>query len=259
VYKSLTRLGIPLILLCFIGFLGLNQAFFTSQAILVWWDDFNDGNHSGWMILGAIDTGPDYVLGSGNFSAADGTLLCTGPNLNIAFYDSSVAYGTWSFDVLVVPGSKRFIMIIFIGDNYDINDYVSNGYVLTIGLGNYGGEVEPTFFFEERDNLQWIEHDRWTLSNIEGWQSIMITRNRLGEFNIHINGTLRMSGVDNSMTNSIFFYFICQEGQALDNVFVSDDGPPPTPLPIFLLMGIVTIIVLFMGATFFWERTRGTN
>lgn len=251
------RLGSSLLLLCLIGLLGLQRAFFTSQAQPTGWeDDFSDGNYNGWMITGAIHTGTEYVLATGNFSAAGGTLLCTGPNLNVAFYDSSVANGTWSFDVLAVMGLARFIMIIFVGDNYNINDYVSNGYMLTIGLGNYGGYVDPTFIFEERDNSQWIEHDHWTTTRLEGWQHIRITRDTTGLFNIFINNTLRMSKTDDTMITSVYFYFICQEGQALDNVKVSPIIETQPPIHGFPFITIFIAITLAVGVAIVWRRNR---
>ena len=60
----------------------------TCSAVVVWQDDFNDGNHDGWAIY------------QGDMGIISNALVVTAAFWSFARYSSHVAYGYWSFDVL---------------------------------------------------------------------------------------------------------------------------------------------------------------
>ncbi|MHA2376880.1 MAG: hypothetical protein ACXAB9_11995 [Candidatus Thorarchaeota archaeon] len=78
----------------------------NKPAAEVWSCDFDDGIPSDWEIYGFEGIIP-YSNPPGSFSTDDGSLRSnsTGTVASMAHVNSSVAYGTWSFDVDVVDTS----------------------------------------------------------------------------------------------------------------------------------------------------------
>lgn len=250
-------------------------------ATEVFSDNFNDGNYDGWGTYGFYrnDTENLFYPAIANFSAADQTLKATGPTgsfpwwtSNVAYISSSLAYGNWSFDVLVDDQNAGFIEIQIIADHYspwrlysafpppkmnacysiEILTHAKSGWNdrPTIFLTKY---VHPTFttldYYETGPSLS-----NWSTA----WNHIDVTRNSTsGRFEVYLNGTLRLEASDNAITTSNYFAFWAQSGQALDNV-IFDDGiiPTPPPTPGFPAIAIAIGLALGLGLIVIVRRRR---
>jgi hypothetical protein len=195
-----------------------------------WSDDF-DGNLDDWRIFGANFSSPEVEWTYGNFSVDDDYMLATGPEYNIAEHNSTVAFGTWKFDILIADTGFPEIIVSFISDDHPIEGPTLHGYCFvvsdlgagetgTIGLIGFDGGHEVT-----RIGI-------WDDPDVYGWKEIVITRESGGQFYLYVNGTLRVSGTNNDVTTSEYFYFETMAGAALDNITVWDtsieyDKAPP--------------------------------
>jgi hypothetical protein len=240
-----------ILLLCSIMF-----RLFPCSAGKVWSDDFNDGNYDGWTVLGLDATSePPKRVDVGFISAADNTLRATEGGMsyfNIASHPSSVAIGTWSFDVYITGRSgmsKAFVGFM----NAALPPSKSAlGYDIGIDL--------PLLRFVL---LKWVGYDFYELGEYapEGgiadkWWHIDVTRDAEGHFYVYANGTLAMDVVDTEVTTSEYFRFVSESGPALDNIIVSDtvDIEPPLPEAPFYMqtwflatVGVAVVLVV-MGA-----------
>jgi len=183
----------------------------------VWSDDFNDGDYDGWTIYGYNFTFFPPTPADGNFSAADNTLKATGPVYNYAAHPSSVAYGTWSFNVHVAHTPMDYLIIFFLVS--DFSQFLSGitGYSMIVNM-------DGTFELKRHDGMPPVptigSYD--APGELSGLQDIRVTRSDSGQFRVHINGTLQMEEEDSTYTTSEDFCFASESGQAIDNVVVSD-------------------------------------
>ncbi|WP_455363435.1 hypothetical protein [[Eubacterium] cellulosolvens] len=201
----------------------------TCRADEVWSDDFNDGNYDGWKVYGLdFTTDPSTQLVA-NYSAADGMLQDIGPQpertvWSYAIHNSSVTYGTWSFDAKAVDTPSHHFYVRFM----TTDPIVLNGYDLAIAVGRgLGSEpdrlIDREFALFKRVNNKAFRLGRYAVpGGMAGWQHIDITRDKSGQFCVYINGTLRIKAMDIQHTTSKYFMFESQIGPALDNVLVSD-------------------------------------
>ena len=239
-----------------------------STAAVVWVDDFNDGNYNGWTVRGflKIDGG---ILGQkkteGNFSAADSTLRATGEPANVkdtlwnlAEHPSSVAYGTWSFDVNAMDIPEHHFYVFFMINDWETFPESTYGYCIYISpkdaefkLMKLAGDAR--FIKIPLDRYQ------FDLAAFSGWQHIDVTRDTDGQFYVYINGTLRLEAVDTEITTSTNFRFGSETGPALDNVIVSDtvDITPAPATPEWLTISIgVPVVLVVIGAVWKWKHRR---
>jgi hypothetical protein len=87
-----------------------NQDDFVISQQEAWSDDFDHGNltESGWSAQGYGPVYPPWVIEyPANITADDGTMRGYGPYWNQAWRTSTVAYGSWAFDVHCVRISIR--------------------------------------------------------------------------------------------------------------------------------------------------------
>ncbi|WP_455284974.1 hypothetical protein [[Eubacterium] cellulosolvens] len=201
----------------------------TCRAAEVWSDDFNDGNYDGWTVFGLDFTTEPSTQLVANYSAADGTLQDIGPQpdrtvRSYAMHNSSVAYGTWSFDINAVDTPSHYFYVRFM----TLDPIVLNGYDLAIAVGRGLGSgpdrlIDREFALFKRVNDKAFRLGRYAVSGgIAGWQHIDITRDTSGQFCVYVNGTLRIKAIDIQHTTSKYFMFGTEVGPALDNVVVSD-------------------------------------
>ncbi len=199
----------------------------TCDATMVWSDNFNDGNHDGWTVTGINMTVVPSVLVDGDYSVDDDLLRATGEGggwiWNLASHASTVATGTWSFDIdspEVEPGLTHFY-VFFMSADTDFVDGIPDGYAfkveMTLYLGFRGFELEK---FTDGDSQQLAQYQ--TNQDVLGGYHIDITRDSSGQFNIWINGTHRMATQDQSITSSEYFRFSTPAGPAIDNIEVYD-------------------------------------
>lgn len=244
-------------------------------ADIQWQDDFDDGNDDGWILSGVkLTSGGDTETWDGNFQVNNGILNATGsdenPYWNLASHESTMSIGMWSFDVYVVDVPWTHIHIYFMTDDWNNYPNTIYGYdimVITEDVDDPAGgsEVYHEGFLLVRRNG---EYDQWVnnwkiIANYEvegevaGWYNLNITRSSLGEWNVYINDTLRMSVVDTTVDTSSYFRFITEGGPAFDNVIVSGNPGPldttTTTLPsgygeaiIVMTVGFGAIIVVII-------------
>jgi hypothetical protein len=114
----------------------------------------------------------------------------------------------------------------------------------------------------EFDDRRSTWHDDWTPPHLQGWQHLIITRETSGHFKVYINYTLspQMEVVDTTTSTSVFFNFVCSEGQALDNIVVSEpDPPPPEVIPLAIAAAAITVVVvvvIIVGLVLYRLRQR---
>ena len=204
---------IEVILLGFLGsliFPCFNPRLVT--ATLIWEDDFDDGNYDGWTIH------------NGTFSAANNYLLAnfSEGEWHLASHASNVAYGTWSFDILVVNNenmqTNEFSAINFICNSIDQQLWwtgSSDSYILYIHQQNIK--------LWRSIGAEWIEY-RYVLVNYDHWYHIDITRDNQGQFYVFLDGSVVIWAKDNNITTSNYFTFGYSKGNyAIDNITVSDE------------------------------------
>ncbi|MFW9793924.1 MAG: hypothetical protein ACFFEE_06475 [Candidatus Thorarchaeota archaeon] len=207
----------------------------------VWSDNFDDHDISDWTIYGINGTRPFDVV-PGNFTAEDGVLRANGTELawSIAARNSSVAYGTWTFDVDVVDNYKHEIVIPFIIIEWNLEIWARRAYFVQVVTGEYmgdptprlqGGTVIPTDSPGPLNYMiEWWESYPYD-GEILGWKNIIITRESDGQFYVYINGTLALNHKDNRYTTCEEFHVGTNPGPALDNINVSNtvdyDKAPP--------------------------------
>ena len=220
-----------------------------NPAAVVFSYDFDDGNLSDWSWF-AIDDGIPYNVYPGNVSVVNGSMMMGGEHWNIAYVNSSVAYGSWNFDVFVVDQDEHEIVIPFILIEYTTDVYLKQAYIFQIVTGYY-----PNFLIPGTDPDQPRLHAgvvvladsptgrsiTWTAQydtdDIWGWKNFIITRENNGQFYFYMNGSLVFGFKDNQHTTCNYFCFSTRVGPALDNLFVYDepifDAAPPewSPAP----------------------------
>ncbi|MFX1475168.1 MAG: hypothetical protein ACFFCO_06815 [Promethearchaeota archaeon] len=210
------------------------------QAATVWSDDFNDGTLDGWT----VDTGV--------FSADDHTLQGDAGMMSRASHTSTVATGTWSFDIHCgyLGIGVQFISLEI---GAPLIEYYS--YDITVS-----GRNEQIYFFRHWNYVP-TRLGNYTPTTILGWHHFDITRDADGQFYVYINGTLAMEFVDTTYNSSNYFVVQAELDTAIDNIRVSDtvDISPPTTsngeLPpgipgfpaVTIGAGLVLAMVLILG------------
>ena len=217
--------------------LGLSFGPVPTSAAVIWSDDFNDGNYDGWTISGINVTSyppPSWVITEldGNFTIENGMLKAHGPEWNWAKHSSNIAYGTWSFDIHAVDSSLAHFYVTFMTMDGEAILGPSDGYAFMVATHSDRPGGFTGFRLYRYNDLMWSPAfgEYRTSRGPAGGYHVDITRNLAGEFNVWINGTLRMSGQDTLHTTSESFLFNTPAGSSIDNVVVSDtvDFEPPT-------------------------------
>jgi hypothetical protein len=187
----------------------------NAPAAVVWSDDFADGNMDGW------DTW-EYFGGDVNFTVVDGIVYSGGDGINMASHPSAVAYGTWSFDVLI--GGYQVSGINFINDPDGI------GYGLRFAIESHQGIGQSSIQLVKDYPEVLLGHK---VMNPSGWHNMIVTRDNTGYMCVYADAELIIEAVDNSGTSSVDFLLVFEESAdcGFDNVSVSDsvdmDEAPP--------------------------------
>lgn len=173
----------------------------------VWYDDFNEGSYINWTVT------------QGLFSAADGTLRGVGSGPHWIHRNSTVANGTWNFDIY--HNGTDHIALWFICNTLDqsFNYNPGEGYRLLI----------------ERDRLKLQLAHSGSIDtigtnygeNFFGWWNFTVTREVSGEMDVFINGVLMICTMDNTFSTSNYFCFLAQGPHAIDNIRVLNSVEPP--------------------------------
>lgn len=236
----------------------LTWTVFPCKAAVVWSDNFNDGNYDGWTVL------------NGTLNVEDNVLWVESPSTACIVHPSSVAIGTWSFDVYS-QGPHQLVQII------GTKPRVIPGPIYMIWIG---GDINLYLWDEDFYNLQFFQNSTRTDSargstKTKGlhWQHFDITRSSDGRICVYHNGTLALDlspPLAPSVVTPEFFalFGAAIKGVAIDNIVVSDtvdiEPPPPenaTPTPFymqtwFLLTVGVAVIAIVAIVAFLKSRKR---
>jgi hypothetical protein len=233
---------------------------FPCKAGTVWSDNFNDGNYEGWTVSGALNPfSVAEILENGSFSAASKVLQAGGsptvdPSLwSWASHPSTVATGTWSFDLYMTSAITSMdvgVILILDKPTYTVPlDW--HGY--TLELAHTG--VLYLWRWNGGSSTNFSEIGSGTFPYKEGsWIHIDVTRNADGRFCVYTNGTLRIDAVDKRYFTSSYFLFESRPGPAIDNIVVSntvDIQPPPT-VPFYMQtwflasVGVVAVVAVVL-------------
>ena len=221
---------------------------FPCEAATVWSDDFDDGDYEGWTVT------------IGSFSAEENTLEAGTGDLNFVYHPSSVATGTWSFDI----SSETFALVYFMCSDGAIDqvnpisiDRIAHpdpACFLTINwVTDSVGLYRSIRDGDRSDDVRLAAYDSKT--GFSGWQHIDVTRNSDGRICVYHEGDLIIDTVDRSITSittSQFFAFWSSEEAAIDNIVVSNtvDILPPPPTPFYLQTWFLAAVgaVVFVAA-----------
>ena len=210
-------------------------------AAVEWFDDFNDGNYDGWTIWALNSTGhsPYLPVTGGSFDPDDGALRANGTNVewNIANYPSSVAYGTWSFDLDIVNTWRHeFLISFFSYETTPMDGYPGQCYDLVI-LTEFLSTGSFDVALVHRNDLSYYSLGRTTVNGFPGWYHFDVTRDTNGQFYVYVNTTYDpiIANIDDAFTTCNTFEFIApfgpDFGPAIDNIVVSNtidiDRAPP--------------------------------
>ena len=248
-YRTIT-VGLGMIVLLCV----LTYAPFHSGAALVWSDDFNDLNIDDWFQVSC--------------TAEDGSLrgyveLDIDPPTPIAYHPSTVATGTWKFDLTEIGewGEELDLIHIYFIQT-DIQWDNSSYYALVISHGwvNTEGTIGKTFVMELAKQYQdGIEYTLATYTTEPRFTQVgvlyqfAITRTTSGEMSVYVNGTHAMSAVDNDLTFSEHFGFYSWRDYSLDNIEVYN-SIEIGGLPVQLIALGVAIPIVIIAALVFLKR-----
>ncbi len=221
----------------------------TCKAAIVWQDDFSDGDYDGWYADNDVLSASNHSLRLVSSSLILGHV--------IIHHNSTMANGTWSFDVYMGEDSAGTVSIRFIhmstvpaGHTETIFGYFYSGYNLQI---DQTGLLLGVYRQTDVTNIGIYR----PLGGLTGWHNINITRNLDGLFVVYCNGTRAFDAVDKQITASKYFVtqydgYMDSEGShfALDNVIVSDtvDITPPASLAGYgaIMLGVVIAVAVLV-------------
>ncbi len=209
-----------------------------------WSDDFNDGDYDGWTITG-YDFEPFYadmmtppIPIKGNYTAEDGALQSLGPRVpgraGVASHPSTVAYGTWSFDVHITDETEEHFYVYFATDDWGDYPLHINSYDIAIVLQpgqawswELEEDAEAGFVLVKRNGAAleggWQGLGSYSLyEELSGVYHVDVTRDHMGNFKVYIDGDLVIEATDNEHKTSTWFRFTGEPGPAIDNVVVKD-------------------------------------
>ncbi|MHA2313432.1 MAG: hypothetical protein ACXADF_18285 [Candidatus Thorarchaeota archaeon] len=231
----------------------------TSDATVIWSDDFDDGNYDGWTVH------------EGNFSAANYYLESTEINASTGWSfirrETNVSTGTWSFDCYLPTGSDSISVSPHTDDNSETDDdFVGYSFI----------EIRP-------DSIRlWIRSAggstgivaSWSSTFNETWTHIDVTVDEDMMFDVFVNDVHRIHYDDASHLTGDYRYFVFNSqtvGHAIDNVVVSDQvnmslpfntttpttptaTPPPLPWDLIAIGGGAAVVVIVLAIVLIRRR-----
>lgn len=220
-------------------FLIMTLAFLPTpvSSAVVWSDDFDDGNYNGWTVRNGTFDCTDYTLAGIADSTPSG--ITYGMD-NEIWINSTVSYGTWSFDLYYDGQSVFGPAFWFACDVVLEGDWVGFGW--PGGRGLCVQRESNTALEENGWFLHWVNGD--TGDNIAHWPApngltgpgvlshVRITyyedEFEIVRFNLWINGTLIGQSVPNFEVESQNLLIVMNNGSWIDNIVVSDSYDPIT-------------------------------
>ncbi|MHA2323560.1 MAG: hypothetical protein ACXACG_18170 [Candidatus Thorarchaeota archaeon] len=198
----------------------------TTNATVVWSDDFDDGNYDGWTLCNNT-----VINTSSNWSAANYYLQVLQDTGTIT-HPSNIAYGKWSFD-FKANGTQ-----VTTGQGLSIG-FISNDINNVTNVVNpqdwlcYGIKIRAVSTIEGKefrlDLTKWYGGVFTILDNYDSYLSvgglhhIDVTRTPAGLFQVYYNGSPVLQAEDTEMTTSELFVVSLQDWNMVDNIVVDDD------------------------------------
>ncbi|MHA2033016.1 MAG: hypothetical protein ACW99Q_26910, partial [Candidatus Kariarchaeaceae archaeon] len=217
-------------LLWFVIYFGIIfPSVYSVQAGKVFSDDFDDGDLEGWDLWGWNWTTPIIYEWEGSMINDNGILTSENPQNGMWSYacqESTVAYGTWSFDWLPSAINARDFVSFISEDTWDwVNSTqikTAYSYYLWLNPGN-AGVIQGIQLQKHSGTTLDVNVGTYTaLEGLEGWHSLDVTRTINGQFKIFIDGELVIEETDTDVTESTKFCFGLDGDSAFDNVRISD-------------------------------------
>ncbi len=228
----------------------------SGSAVLVWEEDFENLPLNDWF-LESYDTGGlvypfepidcDPFIDNGSIHLHTPSEAVS-PNdfLVTAIHNSSVAYGSWSFDFFTPEGQDPQSVggAMFIGNNYGCGNVNLTGirysqlracfqsYVIYIGTGGWGRGNSITINMYNGGDYTFIGDSGSPNLNITGFHHLNITRDLTGLFTVYLDSEEIFQETNNEITTSEIFEFVSFYGQiSFDNLTVCDSVGPCLPTP----------------------------
>ena len=249
-----SKLTSNLIVLGLIAMLGF-FVFLTPHcaATTVWSDNFDDGDYDGWILL------------LGDFNMTSNTLEGFDGQDNVIYHNSSIAYGTWSFDVHLTNNTREYPLIFFITNDtgnpqppsVTDDEFPRNSVFFSIHWDpSYVDNLFAGFNKMENGNQISLSWNSWNVSGYltPQWIHVDITRDPTGTVNAYVDGVHHVGPIpiynastSFDFTTSNYFTVYINGDVALDNITVSDTIDITTIPPIPGFPTVTVIIGLFVG------------
>ena len=233
----------------------------TSDATVIWSDDFYDGNYDGWNICEDADLAaqlPGAGFNGSTWSATDGFLeLVESPDpWGVISHPSNAAYGNWSFDFQdndIQSRSGDAALVVFLS-----NDLYDWG-VFSLDAKYYW--IDFDLVTPENFTISLKKRSGSTLTTIDttevpaaGWHYIDVIRDITDGFFVYHNGALILQGEDSEFETSNQFWLWFQEGQIIDNIVVDTLVPPQIPWVLVAVGSGVAGAVILMAIVLLKRR-----
>ncbi|MHA2253864.1 MAG: hypothetical protein ACXAD7_26160 [Candidatus Kariarchaeaceae archaeon] len=251
----------------FVLILILSQAL-PNSAAQVWSEDF-EGNLDDWTLEGYYwDANYTWWQTTHDLKIVDGALTApqstTFNDTQIAYHDSAVEYGTWSFDWTLGDGNVGYDAFVFMmndeTDLYNFSgineaDFRFEGYGLLMDFFQVG--VVPELRLIEYYGVDSNKFaDAHVVEKLEpttrdqGSFHFDITRNEDGKIRIYMDDELMIEFTDKSTPQSERIQYVSWTGNtAIDNIVVDDqvkdpskDDAPLLILPFALTFAMIVFI-----------------
>jgi hypothetical protein len=240
------------------------------SAALVWEEDFEvlyTEDLEDWMLQGyelidnvycKVDHG--FTITNGALTAEDVYLQSwpyTGhgalTQVRRAIHNSSVAYGTWSFDWLESSSRNSFDSVEFIFTDLQCNYNLTgisphpsmSGYTLVFNTVN-----DNQMLLEKYSGFTRAILVRCSFTPTKGvFYHIDITRDLTGQFNVYLDSQLMLNKTDNTITSSETFNFVSFQGNStIDNIAASNsvDINPFETVLFGIGLGIVVVVLVLV-------------
>ncbi|MFX1343210.1 MAG: hypothetical protein ACFFAL_11030 [Promethearchaeota archaeon] len=179
-----------------------------------------------------------------------------------AIHNSTVAYGTWSFDWRVSGSQNGYdgveFMFTDLRDEYNLTgeftSYAMTGYTLILDtIENDEMYIEK---FAVTHGVILVRHD--FPSDLIGQHHIDVTRSLEGEFNVYFDSQLVLNVIDADVTSCEKFNFVSFQGNSsIDNIVISDSvDVARSELPIELIVIGIGIGVTVVAIVIFFKRKK---
>ena len=224
-----------------VGDFNANRVSRYFPAGIIWSENFDGGDISNWnffeinwtLPLGVVNlTANPYDL----FNVSEGVLRAIGPEWNTAAINSTIAYGTWTFDLDMQRAAEYdHFAVELIGEKFNEtwlpSDHTVDGYRLSILIPDEDPDGVVRFVKGERDKPS-VFLGTYSMSVIRGWHNFIITRELTGQFHVYMDGIHIIEALDNTTIRYEQFCFFTMANPAIDNITISDtidfDKAPPT-------------------------------